>query len=334
MLGEAAEEAIRSLDTAAAVGLLRRAVSLVHADDALRRPLEIELGYALKNEGEVAESVAILAAVEDWARRSGDRRAELRAGVELAWPRLMSGEVSAADVRDLADEAIPWFEAAGDFRAAGRAARTRANADDMLMLYGVAADDGLRAAGFFERAGYPSFEVASQAASLTIGPVPVDIVLERVGLALADPARSHAERGYLHTYAGHLDAMRGSFVTAREHIRQGERSHREFAQSFALVTVWPFGAAAVEMLAGNAAAADAILGVSVESLDPARECRLVCLHDGISGSGARRARPVRRGAAARRGRPGDGPGRRPARPDHVASGDRERLRPHGAMDRG
>ena len=78
VLGEAAEEAIRSLDTAAAVGLLRRAVSLVHADDAFRRPLEIELGYALKNEGEVAESVAILAAVEDWARRSGDRRAELR----------------------------------------------------------------------------------------------------------------------------------------------------------------------------------------------------------------------------------------------------------------
>ena len=74
---------------------------------------------------------------EDWARHSGDRWAELRSGVELAWPRLMSGEVSAADVCDLADEAIPWFEAAGDFRAAGRAARTRANADDMLMLYGV-----------------------------------------------------------------------------------------------------------------------------------------------------------------------------------------------------
>ena len=137
VLGEAAEEAIRRLDTAAAVGLLRRAVSLVHADDELRRPLEIELGYALKNEGEVAESVAILAAVEDWARRSGDRWAELRSSVELAWPRLMSGEVSAADVCDLADEAIPWFEAAGDFRAAGRAARTRANADDMLMLYGA-----------------------------------------------------------------------------------------------------------------------------------------------------------------------------------------------------
>ena len=96
VLGEAAEEAIRSLDTAAAVGLLRRAVSLVHADDALRRPLEIELGFALKNEGEVAESVAILAAVEDWARHSGDRWAELRSGVELAWPRLMSGEVSAS----------------------------------------------------------------------------------------------------------------------------------------------------------------------------------------------------------------------------------------------
>ena len=68
MLGEAAEEAIWSLDTAAAVGLLRRAVALVLADDSLRRPLEIELGYALKNEGNVAESIDVLTAVEDWAR--------------------------------------------------------------------------------------------------------------------------------------------------------------------------------------------------------------------------------------------------------------------------
>ena len=113
--------------------------------------------------------------------------------------------------------------------------------------------------------------MASQAASSTVGPVPVDIVLDRVASALADPARSRAEWGYLHTYAGHLDAMRGSFATAREHIRQGERSHREFAQSFALVTVWPFGAAAVEMLAGDAAAAEAILGLAIESLDPAEK---------------------------------------------------------------
>ena len=103
---------------------------------------------------------------------------------------------------------------------------------------------------------------------MTVGPIPVDIVLERVGRRSQTPARSRAEWGYLHTYAGHLEAMRGSFATAREHIRQGERSHREFAQSFALVTVWPFGAAAVEMLAGDAAAAEAILGLAVESLDP------------------------------------------------------------------
>ena len=253
VLGEAAEEAIFSLDTAAAVGLLRRAVALVLADDSLRRPLEIELGYALKNEGNVAESIAVLTAVEDWARRSGDRRGELRASVELAWPRLISGEISAVGVRALADEAIPLFEAAGDFRAAGRAARARANADDMLMLYGAAVDDGIRAAEFFERAGHPSFEFASQASALTLGPVPVDIVLERVGSALADPTRSRAEWGYLHTHAGHLEAMRGSFATAREHVRQAERSHREFVQSFALVTVWPFGASAVELLAGDAA---------------------------------------------------------------------------------
>jgi hypothetical protein len=48
-VGEAAEEATWSLDTAAAVALFRRAVALV----PLRRPLEIELGYALTNEGSI-----------------------------------------------------------------------------------------------------------------------------------------------------------------------------------------------------------------------------------------------------------------------------------------
>jgi tetratricopeptide (TPR) repeat protein len=268
VLAEAAEEAIRRLDTAAAVGLLRRAVSLVDVDDSLRRPLEIELGYALKNEGEVAESVVILTAVEEWARRTGDRHAGLRASIELAWPRLISGEISSAEVCALADEAISWFETVGDFRAAGRAARARANADDMLMRYGAAVEDGMRAAEFFERAGNPSFEVASQASALTLGPVPVDIVLDRVGSALADRTRSRAESGYLDTHVGHLQAMQGSFAAAREHIQQAERSHREFAQSFALVTVWPFGASAVELLAGDATTAEGILGLAIESLDP------------------------------------------------------------------
>jgi len=182
----------------------------------------------------------------------------------------MAGEISSLDVCDLADEAIPWFESVGDFRAAGRAARARANADDMLMQYGAAVDDGIRAAEFFERAGHPSFEFASQASALTLGPVPVDIVLDRIGSVLADPLRSRAERGYLHTHAGYLEAMQGSFGTAREHIRFAERSHRESGQSFALVTVLPFGAALVESLAGNASAAEAILGMAVDSLDPVK----------------------------------------------------------------
>ena len=187
VLGEAAEEAIWSLDTAAAVGLLRRAVALVLADDSLRRPLEIELGYALKNEGNVAESIDVLTAVEDWARRSGDRRAELRASVELAWPRLMSGEISAAEVRD---------------------ARGRGNSLVRGCRRAFVPPDGPHGLGRTQTTcscctaprrttpcGRPgsSNEPASRrsrsqpsSASSTVGPIPVDIVLDRVASALAD----------------------------------------------------------------------------------------------------------------------------------------------------
>ena len=266
-LGEAANMAIMRLDTAAAVRLLRRAVSLLAGDDEQRRMLEIELGYALKNEGALGESVAVLSSVERRARELGDRRSELRARIELAWPRLMSGDTSVAAVRALADEALPFFEAAQDYLGAGRAARMRANASDMLMQYAAAEEDNMRAAGYFRQAGFRSIEVARLSAVWTVGPTPVDVARDRVILALADSDRAPAERGYLWTHLGELEAMRGCFGVAREHLRQAEMAHRGFAQTFALSTVWPRSAAAVEMHAGDPAAADAILKTALEYLD-------------------------------------------------------------------
>jgi tetratricopeptide (TPR) repeat protein len=268
-LGEAAHRMIERLETAAAAQLLRRAVSLLPGDDEQRRTLEIEFGYALKNEGALAESIAVLSSVEERARELGDRRLELRASVELALPRLVSGGISVAAVRSLADEALPYFEGEGDYFAAGRAARMRANADDMSMQYGSAEEHTVRAATYLRRAGHRVyFGVGTPAPFWLVGPTPVSVALDRIALALADPECSPAARGYLQTYLGELQAMRGCIDQARAHIRQAESSLREFAQSFALTTVWPRAAAAVEALAGDSAAAEAVLESMLEQLDP------------------------------------------------------------------
>ena len=62
-------------------------------------------------------------------------------------------------------------------------------------------------------------------------------MLDLEGRRKAD--RGPAERGYLWTHLGELEAMRGCFGVAREHLRQAEMAHRGFAQTFALSTVWP-----------------------------------------------------------------------------------------------
>ena len=75
------------------------------------------------------------------------------------------------------------------------------------------------------------------------------------------------ERAYLLMYMAELDAMRGSFGDARERLAQAERLHLEFAQAYALVTVWPRAAAMIELLAGAPSAAAAILETAAAQLD-------------------------------------------------------------------
>ena len=128
-LGEAGKRAIARLDDRAAVGLLRRAKSLLPGDDETRLGLEIELGYAIKNAGDMAAAVELLSICAEKARELGDRRLELRARLELAWPRLARGDVSTEEVRALVRTALPIFDAAGDDYALARAHHVRAAAE-------------------------------------------------------------------------------------------------------------------------------------------------------------------------------------------------------------
>ena len=108
-------------DIAAAANLLGRAAELLPAAEAARRDLLAELGLVALEGGDLER------AEQCWARRSPtavasrDRRAELRARVELAILRLNRDPEGAADeLLALASAAIPVFEQLGDDRALGR----------------------------------------------------------------------------------------------------------------------------------------------------------------------------------------------------------------------
>ena len=267
-LGEAGHQAILRLETGAAVRLLDRAAALVPPGDRLGNAIEIELGYSLKNQGDLDRSVAILESVEQRAAAQNDRPLGLYASVELAWPRLMAGHVSATALLNLAGEAEATFVEAGDHYAASRAARLRSIVCDTLMLYGEADEDTRRSVEHSSRAGAALNEATQRAAFWVGGPTTVATARERVEIALSDRNLSRVETGFLLMSLAELEAMGCAFDLAREHVQQAERLHREFSQTLALTTVWPRVAATIELLAGLPGEAAAILEPPLSRLDP------------------------------------------------------------------
>ena len=266
-LGEAGHQATLRLDMAGSSRLYRRAVELLPSDAAQRKALELELGHALKFEGKMAESVSLLESVERYARDRGDLMLQLRAQVELALPRLLAGDISPDVARALADETETVFVAADDFSAASRAVRLRSNAADILMQYARVEGDSRRYIDYLRRAGIPPLEVMHSAFAWVHGPMPVETAHGRISAALDDSETSQVERAYLLMYLGMLDAMHGALDDARTHLAQSKQLHLEFSQEFALVTVWPHAAAAIEMLAADPTEAAAILETAVANLD-------------------------------------------------------------------
>ena len=83
------------------------------------------------------------------------------------------------------------------------------------------------------------------------------------------------------------------------------------------------------MLAGNAAAAAAILGVSVESLDPGENAAWFASMTAFRAVALVELDRFDEALVLAEAARATSPDGRPARPDHLAPGDRERLRPHG-----
>ena len=181
-----------------------RGVALLPRDDLGRAEAMCELGLAATAAG---GGIAALEDAVEAARLVGDRRLELRAGLELA----RAAGVPSAELLALADDAVPVFEATGDDRALGRALLLRGtvigaergrNAD-----WARAAE---RAAAHLARAGWPPWWCYSSiAAALFHGPVPVPRADRRCKEMLAQTPEGTVGRAELVLFLAGLTAMRG-----------------------------------------------------------------------------------------------------------------------------
>ncbi|HTS01893.1 MAG TPA: adenylate/guanylate cyclase domain-containing protein, partial [Thermoanaerobaculia bacterium] len=259
-LAPAGRRAFAHGDMGGAANLLGRARALLPAEDALRRELLPDLAEALSEEGELGPAASILDEAVARAAEAGDARTEAHATIV----RMLLAESTEPEGRsDVAlkelERIIPIFEQLADdlglarsYRLVGDVYWTRAQYANCnaALLQGL--DHARRAGAVREET-----ECLGQLSGAYLyGPTHVDEVIRRCDGILEDPgARPAAEARALRTLAS-CRAMQGRFDEARDLVGRSRRMLNELGLHLRAAFTSE-AAGFVEMLAGDAAAAEA-----------------------------------------------------------------------------
>jgi tetratricopeptide (TPR) repeat protein len=254
-------------DAHATVNLLTRASSLLTPGEVAKRDLGAELALVHWRAGDLQavqdgleEALSVATAVKD-------RRAELRTRVELAYLNLFRApEGGTAQLASLASEAIPIFEQAGDDRALGVTWDMLAHVNGGFHCrYRESAEAAELAIRHYARAGWPLTPGLQElAASLYLGPVPVDEAIRRCRSLLENADRG-GEAHVLVFQAG-LEAMAGRFEAARSLADHGRVTYEELDWADKVWANYAPIAAEIELFAGRYAAAERLLEESCSRL--------------------------------------------------------------------
>jgi tetratricopeptide (TPR) repeat protein len=260
-------------DTQGATNLLERATALLPHDDPRRLALLPVLGRALREAGHMEHADAVLAEAVERAEALGEPGIAADAGVALAdlrFHRTAQTGVRREDVLRQIEAAVRVFEERGDEAGLGRALCLGGK----LRFWGGAA---AAATGDFERAARHSRDAGDRAqeaeslqgalATMLRGPMPVVEALVRF-----EELRPRAELNrrlhvaYWETSA-YLEAMRGHFPAARALITQAKASAQEHGLEVLFDTHTRPAAGYVELLAGDAVAAERELRLACEGME-------------------------------------------------------------------
>ena len=270
-LAASGRRALARGDTPAAANLLERAASLLPQDDSRRLSLLAPLGRALRDTGQLARAVSVLTEAVERAREASEHGVAADA-VALSVLRLHTAPQEfvgqALVIREL-EGAIPVLEELGDEAALARALTVAGMVRYWRGEVTAAIKDLERAARLGREVGDRAQEAESLQyvlQSILVGPMPVDEALRRFA-ELRPRAQSNRvlEMHFLRLLP-RLEAMRGRFRVARDLVAQAKALAEELGLEIVLARI-AVEAGSVELLAGDAAAAERELRAGCQALE-------------------------------------------------------------------
>jgi tetratricopeptide (TPR) repeat protein len=266
-LGRAGVRALARGDAPAAVSLLARATGVLPPAAPRRVELLCELGVAQRL-GDVGRAEETLARAVEEAVAARDLRLELRARLERTTVRLVSHGDRPQQLYELTDRGLPVFEALNDDRSLGRLWFLSAWARGSFDCNNAAWEEGTeRALVHYQRAGWPTSTcLNSLASALFFGPRPAGEAIARLDELLADESTDLVGRAHATVWRAALVAFQGGFDEARAAAADARRTFEELVHPITAATTCGFVGGQIEMLAGDYAAAEAILRDSAELL--------------------------------------------------------------------
>jgi predicted ATPase/class 3 adenylate cyclase len=268
-----ARRALARNDGPAAANLFERAESLLSADDPRRLELLPLLGRALRDAARMERAEAVLSEAADRAREVGEEALAATAALALAELRLHAATVTRREVLEEVDAATRVYEKHGDEAGLARALALAGKLSFWAGHCAAAFETLDRAAGHARNAGdrYQEAECLQYILAVIVyGPTPASN-----GLAFLESVRTRLEgnrkleMAQLNVQA-RLEAMTGRFESARSATARAATLAEGVLEvelySHTLVAV-----ADVELLAGDAAAAERSARAACERLEAINE---------------------------------------------------------------
>jgi DNA-binding SARP family transcriptional activator/tetratricopeptide (TPR) repeat protein len=263
-LTTAGAEALARADFRAVDQLLARATSLMASDDPRRPALLYDRGTSLFTLGRVADADAVLAQALEAAHAIGDTRTQWRARIDRVFTQTEAdpAALTVSDQARLAREALQALEPLGDDRGLARAWLVAASAEDrrgQAAKKEQAAERTLRHArrsGIYREEAWGLWWLAD---AILTGPTPVAAGTARCEELLRGRGELRVgDVGVLGTLAL-FQAMQGHFERGRQMIAQGRELMESLGHANPLMATMCWRGE-LELLAGNPAAAEAVLG--------------------------------------------------------------------------
>jgi class 3 adenylate cyclase/tetratricopeptide (TPR) repeat protein len=268
-LGAAGRRALARDDRPAAAKLLRRAASLLPAEDPTRLQLLPDLGVALVNVGELEEADAVLGEAATMTRTGGDERLAWRASLDHLWLQFLThpdpDRTEAAHQE--AEEAIIRLTELDDALGLAKAWLLLSEVHNTRGRFAAKAEAAEQALRHARQAGALREEhmaLGSLLMSLRIGPIAVAEGLRRGEQLLQQASGDRFAELTVQPTIAVLQAMQGRFEQARDLIAEVRAFLEELGLDWTVPLIhWE--SAVIERLAGDWSAAERELRVVYET---------------------------------------------------------------------